>query len=452
MARGASHSRIVPAVAVIRRVLAEALKTRDVRLCVALSGGLDSSVLLHALAGMGLRGALRAVYINHGLQPRAEAWGEHCAALCANLGVPFSAQSVTVVVEGEGIEAAARRARYDALFAGLETDEALVTAHHLDDQAETILLNLMRGSGPAGLAGMAAVGQRGERFLLRPLLAVPQEKIRAYAVATRLSWIEDPSNEEFRFDRNFLRHQLLPLLAGRWPSAIAAMARSASLCAESAGLLEELARLDAASASIRGRVSVEHLARLGEGRQRNLLRHLARRETGTTPPWRCLREGLPQLLGAGIDRQPLVAWEGGEIRRFRGLLHVQKPIAEAVLIEDRLPARAGASLDCGGAAGRIRLEMDATGGLDPQKLGADLRLRFRAGGESLRPVGSASSRPLKKLFQEAGVLPWMRSHVPLLYAGERLVSVADLWLAAEAAAKEGQPGLRVYWEQHPPWR
>ncbi|QOJ31321.1 MAG: tRNA lysidine(34) synthetase TilS [Gammaproteobacteria bacterium] len=416
-------------------------------LCVALSGGLDSSVLLHALAGLRPATGLRAVYVDHGLHADAGRWGERCAALCAALDVPFSRCAVKVVPGGEGIEAAAREARYRALLAGLHPGETLLTAHHLDDQAETLLLNLMRGSGPAGLAGITGAGWRGEARLLRPLLALPRAALRDYAHAAGLEWIEDPANTDARLDRNFLRMQVLPLLAGRWPAAASALGRSARLCAEAAQLLDELAAADARRVSRGGRVRIALLAQLTGPRQRNLLRHLCRRETGSTPPQRRLNAGLAQLLEAGSDRQPLLAWSGGELRRYRGSLYIQPPLP-AAMPAGELPVRAGASLDCGGA-GRISLVRARSGGLAARRLGTVLTVRQRRGGERLRPAGEGHRRELKKLLQERGVVPWMRDRIPLLYAGEELVAVAGLWIAHEFVAAAGERGLRVRWDRHP---
>lgn len=433
----------------IRSALAAFPQDGSAGLCVALSGGLDSSVLLHALARLRPVSGLRAVYIDHGLHADAARWGEHCAALCAGLGVAFSSCRVTVLPAGEGLEAAARQARYQALLAGLRPGEMLVTAHHRDDQVETLLLNLLRGSGPAGLGGIASDGWRGEVRLLRPLLALPRTALREYAHAAGIHWIEDPANSDPRLDRNFLRLQLLPLLGSRWPAAAGSMARSAQLCAEAAQLLEDLAAGDARRVSRRGRVQVALLAQLPEPHQRNLLRYLCRRETGSTPPQRRLRAGLAQLLQAGADRRPLLAWPGGELRRFRGSLYIQPPLAPVAPLAAELPVRAGAHLDCGGI-GRIGLARAGSGGLAPRRVGTLLTVRLRRGGERLRPAGEGHHRELKKLLQERGVVPWMRDRIPLLYADGELVAVAGLWIAHEFVAVAGEPGLRVRWDQHPP--
>lgn len=429
----------------IRTALAAVPQAPDAGLCVGLSGGLDSTVLLHALAGQCTASGLRAIYVDHSLHPDAPEWGRRCARFCAALGVPYTGLRVDVVPDGEGIEAAARRARYAALLLALRPGERLATAHHRDDQAETLLLQLMRGAGPAGLAGIASADRRAQAQLLRPFLDLPRAVLLDYAQRQGLDWIEDPANMDPRFDRNFLRHQLLPLFESRWPASKGALARSAALCGEAADLLDELAAADARRVSRGGQVIVARFVALGEPRQRNLLRYVCRRETGTTPPERRLRAGLAQLLTAGGDRQPLLAWDGGEIRRYQGRLYIQPPLDSALPVTGELPVKAGGSFDCG-SAGRIRLVRARSGGLAPARLGPTLTIRYRQGGERLRPAGEAHQRELKKLLQETAVAPWLRERIPLLYSGDSLAAVGDLWIAHGFAAAAGEAGLRVRWE------
>jgi tRNA(Ile)-lysidine synthase len=418
--------------------------------CVALSGGLDSTVLLHALVALGVA-PLRAAHVDHGLQPQSGAWAQQCERLCAGLGVPLAVHRVTVDARGgEGPEGAARRVRYAVLAAGLAPGEVLATAHHRDDQAETVLLNLVRGGGVAGLGGVPAAAALGPGRLLRPLLELPRAALAEYARGAALAWVEDPSNADRGLDRNFVRHEVLPLLAQRWPAASVTLARSGRLCAEAAGLLDELAAQDARRVGRRGRVRVAALAELAPARQRNLLRHLCRLALGSVPSEARLREGLAQLLAAGPDRNPALEWTGGSIRRHRGELHVLPPLpGGAGPAGGKLAATAGASLDLGGL-GRLRLVRARGAGLATARLGESLEVRWRRGGERLRPAGDAHTRELKKLLQDRGIVPWMRPHVPLVYAGDALAAVGTLWVADEYAARAGEPGLRLRWERHPP--
>ncbi len=384
--------------AAIRNALGPVLEVPSARICVALSGGLDSSVLLHAAARLD-SGRLRAIYVNHQLHVDAAAWGRHCAGLCATLDVPFTALTVTVGSNtGEGPEAAARRARYGALAEALGDGEVLLTAHHRDDQAETLLLNLLRGAGPAGLAGIGSRTPLGRGEVRRPLLDLPRSALLDYARQSGLDWIEDPGNVDPRMDRNFLRHRILPALEGRWPGARTTLSRAARFSGEAARMIDELGALDARRVQRCGRILVPALRSLGESRQRNVVRHLCRLRLGAVPPEARLREGVAQLLGAAGDRQPLLAWPGGEIRRYRGELYLSRPLQPRPSAPDlpELPARPGARLELGGGLGRLRLARARGVGLATDKLAASLVVRFRGGGERLQPAGSTHRRELQE--------------------------------------------------------
>lgn len=434
----------------VREAIAPLLRRPGTGICVALSGGLDSSVLLHALVQAGA-GPLRAIYVNHQLHPEAVQWGRHCQRLCRRLGVPFAVRLVTVDAgAGEGPEAAARRVRYGALAASLAAGEVLVTAHHQDDQAETVMLNLLRGAGIAGFAGIPREAGLGATRVLRPLLDVPRAVLAAYAREAGLDWVEDPSNSDVRMDRNFLRHRVLPVLEERWPGLRGSVARSARLCAEASELLEDLGVQDGRRMQRAGRVLVARLRELSEPRQRNALRCLCRDALGSVPSERRLREGLAQLLNAGEDRNPVLAWRGGEIRRYRSALYVLPPAGPPpVDPAEAWRVRPGAVLDLGAGAGRLRLVRARGQGLAAARIGAELTVTFRSGGERLRPAGSAHRRELKKLLQERGIVPWMRERIPMIYSGERLAAVAHLWVSADFAAGATEPGLRVRWDDHP---
>lgn len=420
-------------------------------LCVAFSGGLDSTVLLHGLLAVCRDTAhpLRAVHVNHGLHPDAVQWAGHCEAVGRAWRVPVRVLTVRVDQRsGGGPEAAARDARYRALFADLGGDELLLTAHQRDDQVETVLLRLMRGAGPAGLAGMRAWSRRQGHVILRPLLDLSRAELAAYARARQLRWVEDPANRQAAYDRNFLRHQVLPLLRQRWPGAPAAVARSAGLAAEADELLGELARADAGAALTADALPVPLLRGLSVARRHNLLRQFLRQH-GVRPPGAArLAAGLAQLLDARADAEPSLAWDAVALRRYRDRVY---------LVRERgpgLPAatawNASRPLALGPGLGSLRLaQRRAPGGLDPGLAGQAFSVHWRRGGERLRPQGHAHHRSLKHLFQEAGIVPWMRGRVPLLYAGGELVAVGDLWASAEHAAAPGVAGVELVWEARP---
>lgn len=422
------------------------------RYLVAFSGGLDSTVLLHALcrANAGRGPIIVAVHVNHGLQPDAARWERHCAEFAERLGVLYESRSIEIApFDRRGLEAAAREQRYGVLAALVQPGDHVLTAHHEEDQAETLLLNLMRGSGSAGLAGIGPVQPFGEGLLLRPLLGVPRRELEGYAAAHALAWCEDPSNIDTRFDRNFLRREILPALRRRWPAVSARLARSAELLAEANALQAELAALDlAALGGDPARLDSDALRRLSPARQKNVLRYAIRRLGLPAAPATRLKQAVRELLPARPDAQPLVRWPGGELRRHRRTLYILPPVAYELPAESLVLPADGRPLPLGGALGSLRLERAGTetDGIDPQLVGDGLQVRFRAGGEVLRPAGRAHTQRVKKLLQERGVVPWMREFVPLVYAGGKLVAVADLWVA-EGALRPG--GYVVRWSGRP---
>ncbi len=426
------------------------------RLLVGYSGGLDSHVLLHGLAMQRQRWpdrTLEAWYVDHGLQAASAAWGEHCAHICHILHVSFRALKIDArPASGESPEAAARRARYAAFAAELGPDAALLVAHHRDDQAETLLLQLLRGAGPHGLAAMPAAARLSHGWLLRPLLDVDRAELLAYARAHGLRWIEDASNADLGFDRNYLRHQVLPLLRERWPAANRTLARSAQRCAETAAWLDAEAAADLADAATERSdcLALPALQALSEQRQRNLLRFWLRRLNLPIPDALQLQQILHDALHAAIDRNPCIRWSGAEVRRYRDALYAMPPSAAHDASHTHIwrPTATGwPPLELPGV-GWLRMEETVGAGLRAEALaGRGLLVRFRRGGERFRPVGRLHSQELKKLLQEAGIPPWERNRLPLLYlpssptlphqGGESdpLLAVVGLGIAADHAAK-----------------
>jgi tRNA(Ile)-lysidine synthase len=414
--------------------LAAALaQTAGGRLWIAYSGGLDSHVLLHAAAGLRdrLRLDLRALHVHHGLQPEADAWAAHCASVCAALDVPLEVRRVAArPAAGESPEAAARAARYAAFRALLRPGAALATAQHRDDQAETLLLALLRGAGLHGLAAMPAAADLGTGRLLRPLLHLPRAALLDYARTHGLHWIEDPSNADTTLDRNRLRHRVIPALRERWPALDRTLSRSAAHCAEAAALLDELAdellaglgaAADTGDALPRA-LSVPGLRRLSAPRQRLVLRRWLLRLGFPPPDADRLRRITTEVLGAGADRQPLVAWPGCEVRRHRDALHALPPLPEPPAAGTCLPPEPEAgSLCLPPPLGTLRWVLaDAA-------MAAQVSVCFGVGGlRCARPGRPAAD--LKTLFQEAGVPAWLRPQVPLLCLDGALAGVGGVRL------------------------
>ncbi|HTH93904.1 MAG TPA: tRNA lysidine(34) synthetase TilS [Rhodocyclaceae bacterium] len=287
------------------------------RIAIAFSGGLDSSVLLHLAArhGAGVQG-LSAIHVNHGLSPHAEAWADFCRARCAEFNIPFALAKVTVPQDApEGLEAAARRLRYE-VFSALDVDHVLL-AHHANDQAETLLFNLMRGAGVLGAAGIPATSTGGR--YLRPLLGSARNELEAYASAHELHWIEDESNHDVDFSRNFIRHEVLPILASRFPAAALNLARSADYFSEAQEMLDEMARFDLGGVA-NFPVPIVQLTQMSEARARNALRYLISAHGLQAPNGKRLSEALRQFLEAGPDKHPSLDLPAYRLYRSRGMV------------------------------------------------------------------------------------------------------------------------------------
>lgn len=419
------------------------------RLVLALSGGLDSVVLLHALLALRDRHPFRlqAVHVHHGLSAQADAWAGFCARLCAAHGIELALRRVHIVrTDPAGIEAAARRER-QRIFAALDADHVL-TAHQQDDQAETLLLQLLRGAGPKGLAAMAELLHRPgwQAAHLRPLLNVTRAAVRAHAQAHGLAWVEDDSNPDPRYRRNALRQQVMPLLAAHFPGSSATLARAAALQAEAAGLLDELARLDAAAAIAGDRLDCAALSALPVARARNLLRYFIGLCGQPMPSARQLEEALHQLRDARHDAQVCVRIGLAEIRRFRGGAHVVPAMRAAPA---PLAWRGEDELVLPGA-GRLRLHPAMGEGLQRNRLAhGRVTLGPREGGERLRLTPQGPARSLKNLLQERAVAPWLRDTLPLLKCDGALIWADGLGCHADWRAAANEPGLVPEWHPQP---
>ena len=419
---------------------------RPARYLVAFSGGLDSTVLLHALGGLARGGVpLVAIHVDHGLQPESSAWDRHCEQVAAGMGCAYRCLQVQVPLDsGKGPEASARDARYTALRSEMQAGDWLVSAHHREDQAETLLLNLMRGSGPAGLAGIGLMQRFGPGWLLRPMLDVGRAELQDYAAAERLTWVEDPSNEDRRFDRNFLRHDILPRLDARWPDIAQRLQRSAAHAGEAAELLGDLASIDLATLGNRAeRLPIGPLLALSPARQRNVLRHAIQLLGLATPTRAQLQRILEEVIPAREDAQPLVTWPGAAVRRYRDRLYL---LPEELQQTPRQRPVTGEQVVLGSGLGILSFTAGTANGLSRALFDTGLRLEYRQGGEEFRPYGHAHTRKLKKLLQEEAIVPWMRDRIPLLYSGDKLIAVGDFWIAAEAAAENG---IAVRWNGRP---
>ncbi len=424
------------------------------RVWVAASGGPDSCALMCvAAAWRHDRGpAVTVIHVNHGLHPDAQQWRETCRRQAETLGLPFESRRVALPARpARGIEAAAREARYAVFEDVLGHGDVLLTAHHRDDQMETFLLQALRGAGPAGLAAMPEVVALGQGWLLRPLLGYDRSALQALVSERGLAVVSDPANTDMRFDRSYLRQQVVPALKERWPAVARTLSRSARQCAEAAAVVDEVAAADLQRLmDSHGRLGLDTLLALGRARQQHVLR--AWLGARALPPASSvkIRQMLDEVAVAGVDRHPCVTWPGGEVRRHGGRLYAQRPLP-LVPGEVALAWTPGAPLQLPAALGELVAEScsDGTGLRMDVVPGGGLQVRFRQGGEQLVPAGDRHHRPLKDLLREAGVVPWMRGRVPLIYAGDELVAVADLWLSEAHVAASGKPAWAPLWRDHP---
>jgi tRNA(Ile)-lysidine synthase len=415
-------------------------------LMLALSGGVDSVVLFDILARLraSLNFRLSALYVNHQISPNAPAWGRFCADLCARYDVPFTEEAVDLDRHGgESLEALARAARY-RVFSRLDTD-FVVLAQHLDDQAETLLLQLLRGAGLKGLSGMPdcrrqeSGGREGGVALIRPLLETPRGAIVDYAGKHGLAWIEDESNRDVGFDRNFLRHDVLPVLEKRFPSYKQTFARASRHFAEAADLLDELAALDASGAIRENRLDVAALRRLSPARAKNLLRYYLDRQGMLMPSAVRLDNILRQLTDARPDARIHIRQGEFELRRYRDEVYALRKLDEGAP-EFSLPWHFEEVMEL--PVGRLDFERRYGEGISLARLmGKPVTVRYRRGGERLRPECGRPSRSLKNLLQETAVPPWRRERLPLLFCGDELVFVPEVGIDCTYRANPAEEGM-----------
>ena len=414
-------------------------------LWVAYSGGCDSHALLHAMYTLRAQHGfnLRAIHINHGLSPLADAWEDHCQQVCTQLDVPYTAIRVDARQKDRSPEQAAREARYAEWRRLLQQDEVLLLAHHQDDQVETLMLQLLRGAGVKGLAAMPAEQAFAAGRLRRPMLGCLREEIVGYASAQNLNWIDDPSNFDTDFDRNFLRHEVIPLVQTRWPGMKTTLARTAAHMGEANSLLDALAETDWAQVRLENTIIINELKQLSQVRQKNVLRYWIGEINGLLLPGTVqLQRILDEVLEAAEDAAPEVIWPGGEVRRFQGRLYVE-PLKQHDV--DHCIPWPDLSRPLQLPSGQVlRAESVIGRGLSQAKLrDARVEIRFRQGGERCRPAGRGQTHQLKKLFQEWEVPPWQRNRIPLIYVNGELAQVVGYCLCEPYAAAVTEPGWLI---------
>ena len=412
---------------------------------VGLSDGVDSVVLLDLFHGQASRFSwnIKALHVHHGISPNADDWAHFCTDLCTRLNIPIVVKKVDIApFHAHGVEAAARKLRY-AAFAE-ESCDYVALAHHQDDQVETLFLQLLRGSGVKGASAMPMVSDDGARHkIVRPLLHCSRDEILEYANERSLGWIEDESNADVNYPRNFLRHRLFPLLSQKFPAYRETLSRSAGHFAEASSLLDDLAGVDGIQAISNGALSIGVLRDLSHARAKNLLRYFLHSNKAPMPQAVQIDEILRQVLLAKNDADVKVEFGDWQVRRFQGQVYALRMSAEFDACI-QLPWCGESQLYWPATEGMINFSQSMGSGMSLAKLQrSPVTLRLRRGGEALRPAPGSASRSLKNLFQERGIPPWQRERLPLLYCGEDLVGVIGVAIAAEYQCKEGEKGLVV---------
>lgn len=447
---------------------------------IAYSGGVDSQVLLHALAKLknnqSITAAITVCHVNHGLSENALHWESFAQEQCRNLDLPLVIKQVNVqALAQQSLEALARNARYKALLTIYQKSALIITGHHSDDQSETFLLALKRGAGLKGLSAMAGESMLGQSHLLRPLLSISRQIIEQYALEHQLSWIEDESNIDTSFDRNFLRQDIMPLLTQRWPSIQSTINRSAQHCREGQLLLDELAEGDLSLCQVtRTSLTVSLLVELSVARFNNLIRYFLAQSGSLMPSTEQLIQVRKQL-SADTDKTPEVKVADHYLRRFKGHLYLTSDLADisswkTEFLFCKEPSEIDAGVDREDSAfitgyvnkvtlpdnlGEVFFNVNRVMNSSIEQNQAcqtivlpnakqKVSVRFKHANPRCLPHYRQHSRPLKKVLQELGIPPWLRSRVPFIYFGETLVAVVGHFVCKEYLAKQGEQCLQVY--------
>jgi len=437
---------------VVQSVLSSLGKINNVsRYLLAFSGGIDSTVLLHVLAAHRHQFSnvdLLAVHINHALNINSDQWAERCQTICEQMKVGFVAIDVDATPRaGESPEARARTVRYEAISRLVKPGDCLLTAHHQDDQVETLLLQLMRGSGPKGLAAMPEITTFKDALIARPLIHVRRDSIQSYAIKHQLKWVDDDSNRDVKYDRNFIRHEIIPRLQQRWPSLSQTVSRSARYCAEASEILEATARnaIEQMDLGDSEALSVSALLKYSRAEQKNILRYWFTLRRLSTPSSAQLDQVVDQILTAAVDATPRLTWEGSEVRRYRDRIYSLPQLKEVDVVEPIVwNMQQPLELD---NLGILKVAEGSGVGIARKYIGhKNLTVSFRQGGESIQPAGRKEKHALKKLFQEAGVPPWVRERTPLIFVDGELAAVAELFISQKFQAQSGEDSYIFQWK------
>ena len=416
---------------------------------IALSGGVDSMVLLDLLSkAKRSSDVIKAIHINHNLHESSKEWVNFVKDACKKYKLPLIIESINPKQEGFGLEAEAREQRYKKFKEIILDNECLLTAHHLDDQIETMLFRIFRGTGLDGLRSIRKKAKFGKGLLFRPLINIPREAIEQYAKLNDIKWIEDPSNKNIDFDRNYLRNNIVPSIKKRWPNAQKTITRLSSLAENNQKLLHELAKEDIGEIEKFNVLDIGILSNKSSLRINNIFRFLILKNKMGIPSLKVLENGIETLINAKSD-SPIITWDGFSIRRYKNTLYFFNPDLKQDEIRPlKMKWFIDQTINLGGNRGSIQARFIKGEGIALNKCPKSLEIKYRKGGEQIKPSGHKITKSLKNLFQENNVLPWVRDQIPLFYLDEELISVGDLWFNQDYRAKEQEEGFLISWDRN----
>lgn len=417
-------------------VLAKIGPHRDI--LVAYSGGVDSTVLLHALMILQRQHMpdlhLQAIYIHHGISQHADSWAKHCEQQCLDWQIPYVVEKVTLELEQGNIEEQAREARYLAMQQYLTPNRLLCTAQHQDDQSETFFLALKRGSGPTGLSAMPGLLHLDSHSLLRPLLTITRQQIEQYAYSYNLVWVEDESNQDSHYDRNFLRLHVLPVLNQRWPHFNQMVSRSAELCHEQQQLLDELLAADFSALIDADRcLSFKPLLSASQIKRNALLRMWFKLHKSSMPSRKQLEVIWQTVALAKEDSNPEFRLNGRQIRRYQNRLYLLPQYQDIQSVQLTWDLKTSLVLPDG--LGQLSVTTSGNNCCRLPLANEQVSVRFHAQG-SWHIAGRTGSRQIKKLWQEYDIAPWMRTRIPLIFYNEMLITAVGVFVSVQGQGNQ----------------
>ena len=433
----------------IEAIVSNEINSLDSRkLLLAFSGGVDSIVLLDLLTNLVKESdQLRVIHINHNLNEYSDDWAQFSSEVCENYDLPLINASVKPKRQGKGLEADARALRYQSFREIIQDNEYLLTGHHQDDQMETLLYRIFRGTGIDGLRAIRREIKFGKGFLYRPMLNISREKIEEYAQLKNLKWIYDSSNDDSSYDRNFLRKDIIPSIKKRWPSVENKVSRLSVIAEQNQLLLKELAAEDVGEIKNYNHLDIQTLSGKSDPRIVNIFRFMINKNKMGIPSMQVLNKGIKILMHSKA-KSPSMTWDNNIIRRYKHKLYfVNSSLNSPNNLATESSWDRQKTINLGKNLGSIHAQFLTGDGISLNRCPSSLAIKYRKGGEEIKPSGHKITKSLKNLFQENNVLPWVRDKIPLIYVDQELISVGDLWINQDYKANNNEDGFLVTWDK-----